>query len=71
MADRNPQSEAAEPTDKNDSEIKNDNQLVGLLEIAELLAEWQRNRPSLSETQSVSTLEGILEKLEGLSKKEK
>lgn len=57
--------------DKSDSEIKKDNPLVVLLEVAEALAEWQRSRSSLDETQSVSTLEGILEKLEGLSRKEK
>ena len=54
--------------DQNSSEI---NPLVALLEIAELMAEWQRSRSSLDETQSVSTLEGILEKLERLSRKEK
>lgn len=54
--------------DKNSSEIKNDNPLVVLLGITEALAEWQRNRSSLDHTQSVSTLEAILERIDGLSK---
>ncbi len=64
-----PESPADPAGDKNDSEIKKDNPLVVLLEITEALAEWQRSRSSLDHTQSVSTLEAILEKLTGFQRR--
>lgn len=66
-----PESPADPAGDKRNTEIKSDNPLVVLLEIVESMAEWQRNRSSLDQTQSVSTLEAILGKLERLASKEK